>query len=66
MKKIFDVDSNGNVSDIGGEFIGTCTNPTNQPDANQDEKLSIKQIQALKESGLEVDEIIKLKNSGVI
>jgi hypothetical protein len=66
MKKIFDVDSNGNVSDIGGECIGICTNPANQPDANQDEKLSIKQIQALKESGLEVDEIIKLKNSGVI
>tara|TARA_R100000541_G_scaffold18623_1_gene28456 strand:+ start:1263 stop:1463 length:201 start_codon:yes stop_codon:yes gene_type:complete len=66
MKKIFDVDSNGSVNDIGGEYIGICTNPANQPDANQDEKLSIKQIQALKESGLEVDEIIKLKNSGVI
>ena len=65
MKKIFDVDHMGNVTDVSGLLVGACVLADAQPDAEQ-EKLSIKQIQALKESGLEVDEIIKLKNSGTI
>tara|TARA_R110002096_G_scaffold337739_1_gene531028 strand:- start:331 stop:531 length:201 start_codon:yes stop_codon:yes gene_type:complete len=66
MKKVFDVSSDGNVTDVNGVFLGCCTNLDQQPDANQDEKLSIKQVQQLKEAGLETDEIIKLKDSGTI
>ena len=63
MKKVFDVSADGNVN---GVCLGCCANPDQQPDASQDEKLSIKQVQQLKEAGLEVDEIIKLKDSGTI
>ena len=66
MKKVFNVGVDGNVEDANGVHIGCCLHPDQQPDANEDEKLSIKQIQQLKEAGLEVDEIIKLKDSGTI
>tara|TARA_R110002096_G_scaffold130155_1_gene279236 strand:- start:214 stop:414 length:201 start_codon:yes stop_codon:yes gene_type:complete len=66
MKKVFSVDLAGNVTDAKGVPVGCCIDVDQQPDANQDERLSIKQIQQLKEAGLEVDEIIKLRDSGTI
>ena len=66
LVEIYKKDDYWYIKDINGTEWNICTNTVTFPEIEIDDKKKVKQLLKLKEAGFEADDIIEMKEKGLL